>query len=169
MLIPAIALAAVILMMAAEALVSRRHEQVLLQRGAIEPPGDVYRTMRWAYPAAFVVMAAEGALAGSPPGPHTTAGVLLMIASKALKYWAIASLGPRWTFRVLVVPEPLVQHGPYAIVRHPNYVAVVGEMVSMALLVGAPVSGITATLLFSLLIRKRIRVENLALRHFTCS
>ena len=70
----------------------------------------------------------------------------------------------------LVVPgSSLVVHGPYAVVRHPNYIAVVGELVSMALLVDARVTGPVATLLFSLLLRHRIRVENEALRHLTCS
>ena len=56
--------------------------------------------------------------------------------------WAIASLGPRWSYRVLVVPgEPLVQSGPYRFIAHPNYLAVVGEMVGVAAIVWAPITG----------------------------
>lgn len=161
---------AVVLMMLAELRVSRRNEWDLRQRGAIEPPGDVYATMRWAYPAAFVAMAAEGAAFGPPPVFVTVAGALLLGASKALKWWAMVSLGPRWAFRVLIVPgDPLVTSGPYAALRHPNYVAVVGELVSMALLVGARVSGPITLLLFSLLLRRRIQVENRALRYPPCT
>jgi methyltransferase len=126
--------------------------------------------MQWAYPAAFAVMAFEGAIFGSGSAITTFAGALLMMASKALKFWAIASLGWRWTFRVLVVPgAPLVGHGPYAMLRHPNYVAVIGELVSMAVLVNAWVTGPLAMVLFSLLLRSRISVENRALRHPACS
>ena len=164
-----VALGLVLVVMAVEASISRRNEMALRSRGAVEPAGDVYRMMQWAYPASFVVMAIEGAISGPAIGAPTCAGALLMVPSKALKFWAIASLGDRWTFRVLVVPEPLVARGPYAWLRHPNYVAVVGELVSMALLVGAPVSGPVATLLFSRLIWMRIRVENRALRHSACS
>ncbi len=164
-----LALGLVLLVMAVEASVSRRNETALRGRGAVEPAVDVYRTMQWAYPASFVLMAIEGAIFGPAIGVPTIAGALLMVASKALKFWAIASLGDRWTFRVLVVPEPLVVRGPYAWIRHPNYVAVVGELVSMALLVGARVAGPVATVLFSLLIWRRIHVENRALRHLTCS
>lgn len=161
-----LALLAVLAMMGAEALISRRHEQDLRRRGAIEPSGDVYAVMQWAYPAVFVAMAAEGAMFGPDPGSNTRAGLILLAASKALKFWAIASLGPRWTFRVLTLSgEPLVDTGPYAFVRHPNYVAVVGELVSMALLVGARVTGPAAMVLFSVLLYKRIRVEDRALRH----
>lgn len=163
-------LVAVLLMMAAELAISRRHERRLRERGAVEPPGDVHSTMRWAYPGAFIAMAVEGAAFGPEPDTIAAAGLVLLGASKALKYWAIAALGPRWTFRVLVLPDvPLVTRGPYAAMRHPNYIAVVGELVSMALLVGARVTGPLATLLFSLLLRQRIRVENGALRHPPCS
>ena len=165
-----LALLAVLTMMGAEALVSRRNERNLRHRGAIEPPGDVYAVMQWVYPAVFVAMAAEGAISGPDPGSPTRAGLILLVASKALKFWAIAALGPRWTFRVLTLPgEPLVDTGPYAFVRHPNYVAVVGELVSMALLVGARVTGPAAVVLFSVLLYKRIGVEDRALRHPPCS
>lgn len=153
-------------MMLGESRISRRHERQLLQRGALEPPGDVYSAMQWAYPGAFIAMAVEGAVFGLPAVPFMLAGGLLLAGAKALKWWAMASLGTRWTFRVLIVPDaPLVQSGPYAVLRHPNYVAVVGELVSMALIVGARVSGPMALLLFGLLLRRRIRVENRALRY----
>lgn len=167
--VAAVSLAVVLVLMLAESLISRRNEQDLRQRGAVEPPGDVYSAMTWAYPAAFVAMAAEGAVFGPPPGLVTVAGALLLGASKALKWWAMASLGPRWAFRVLILPgAPLVTRGPYAVLRHPNYVAVIGELVSMALIVGARVSGPIALLLFSLLLRRRIGVENRALRYPPC-
>ena len=153
-------------MMLGESLISRRNEQQLRQRGAIEPLDDVYPTMRWAYPGAFVAMAAEGALFGPSGARLMLAGALLLGAAKALKWWAMASLGTRWTFRVLIVPDaPLAHTGPYAALRHPNYVAVVGELVSMALMVGARVSGPVTVLLFGLLLRQRIRVEDRALRY----
>ena len=164
-----LALGLVMVVMAVEASISRRNEMALCKRGAIEASGDVYRTMQWAYPASFGAMALEGAMFGNAPGTAAIAGACLMMASKALKFWAIASLGDRWTFKVLVVPEPLVTRGPYVWLRHPNYVAVVGELASMALLVGALVTGPVATMLFSLLVWRRIRVEDHALRHLACS
>jgi methyltransferase len=169
-LVASLASLAVFGMMLVEWSISMRNERRLRQAGAIEPAEDVYSTMQWAYPAAFVVMALEGAVFGSGSRVTTLVGVLLMTVSKALKFWAIASLGWRWTFRVLVVPgAPLVGHGPYAVLRHPNYVAVIGELVSMAVLVNAWVTGPLATVFFSLLLRSRISIENRALRHSACS
>ena len=167
---PLLVLIAIGTMMLAEAVISARHERELRRRGAVEPPGDVYATMRWAYPGAFVAMAVEAAWSGAPSSRVALAGVVLFVASKVLKWWAMASLGVRWTFRVLVLPgAPLVSGGPYVVLRHPNYVAVVGELAAVALLLNARVSGPIVTLLFSLLMWRRIRVENRALGYPTCT
>lgn len=170
LLVATASLIAALLMMGGELVLSRRHDARLRTQGAWEPPDDVYATMRWAYPAAFALMAIEGGIAGPAPGPATIVGVVVLVAAKLLKVWAIAALGPRWTFRVLVVPgAPLVTRGPYAFAHHPNYIAVVGELLGMAFLVGARVTGPLVVVLFGLLLRRRIIVENRALRHPTCS
>ena len=159
------ALATVLVMMAGELIRSRFNEQILRRRGAIEPAGDVYRSLAWAYPAMFVAMAVEGAVAGRSSAFVTRAGIAVFCAAKLLKLWAIHTLGPRWTFRVLVppVPEALVSSGPYAFLRHPNYVAVFGEIVGMAMVVGAPIAGAISLIGFAVLVRKRIAVEEKAL------
>lgn len=150
--------------MAGELWLSKRNERRLLARGALAPPDPAYRTMRWAYPLAFLAMAGEGALRGSPPMTLSIAGGAIFAAAKALKYWAVASLGDRWTFRVFVLPgTPLVTNGPYRLMRHPNYLAVVGELVGMALLVGARITGPSSLLLFGWLLRRRIDAEERAL------
>jgi methyltransferase len=157
-------LAAVLAMMAGELMLSRSNERILRRRGAIEPGGDVYRTLAWAYPAMFVLMAIEGAIAPSPPGVTSVSGALVFLAAKALKLWAISTLGPRWTFRVLVPPDvPLVSTGPYAWLRHPNYAAVFGEIIGFAMLVRAPITGLLSLIGFGVLVRKRIAVEERAL------
>jgi methyltransferase len=162
----------VVVVMLAEQRYSLANERALRDRGAFEPPEDVYPMMRVTYPAAFMVMAIEGALGEGAPRSWTIAGVVVFLASKALKYWAIASLGGRWTFRVLVPPDAAatrVTSGPYSFLRHPNYVGVMGELVGMAMLVGARVTGPLATCLFGVVLWQRIRVENAALRHPPCS
>lgn len=153
-----------LLLMLAEMLVSRTNERALRALGAVEPRGDVYRVMAWAYPLAFVASGLEGALFGPEPGMSTVAGAAVFVAGKALKFWAIASLGARWTFRVLVLPgAPLVTNGAYAWLRHPNYVGVIGELAGFALLVGAPVAGSVGLAGFGLLMWRRIAVEEQAL------
>ena len=166
---PAVAIAlltllAVVLMMGGELILSAFNEGRRRARGAIEPGGDVIALMRWAYPGSFVAMAIEGALSGPAPPTILVAGLALFGVAKAFKLWAIASLGPRWSYRVLVIPgEPLVHSGPYKYVSHPNYMAVVGEMAGVAATVWAPITGTLAIILFGWLMAKRIRVEDRAL------
>jgi len=158
------ALALVLLSMLVELRISRRNEGVLLSRGAIQPPDPVYGTMRWAYPGAFVGMAAEGLWRGTPGVRLMIAGAIVLVAAKLLKAWAIHSLRGRWTYRVFVLPDaPLVTGGPYRWLRHPNYLAVVAELTGFAILVGARWSGPFGVLFFGELLRQRIRAEERAL------
>jgi methyltransferase len=159
-----LALLSTLLIMIGEAVLSAHNERVLRERGAIEPAGDVYQVMRYAYPASFVAMAIEGALTGPAPREVLLVGLLVFGYAKALKIWAISALGVRWTYRVLVVPgAALVSHGPYAFIRHPNYVAVVGELAGMAMIVWSPGSGTLAVIGFGALMLRRIAIEDRAL------
>ena len=158
------ALVAVLLMMLGEAVLSAHNERILRERGAIEPPDDVIDTMRWAYPGSFVAMAAEGAWTGPADANALATGLVVLGFAKALKIWAISTLGTRWTYRVLVLPDaPLIARGPYTLLRHPNYLAVVGEIIGMALLVWAPVTGALSCVGFGWLLLRRIAVEDRAL------
>ena len=81
-----------------------------------------------------------------------------------LKYWAISALGPRWTFRVLVPPHSTrTVAGPYHYLRHPNYVAVIGEIVGFGLTAQSPVATALSLLIFVPLIVRRIGIEERAL------
>lgn len=164
MVISAAALLLVLAVMLAELRVSQRNERRLLARGAVAVPDPVYRTMKLAYPAVFVAMALEGMLRDTQPGTLTMLGLAVFLLGKALKVWAIAALGDRWTYKVLVIPgAPLVASGPYRYLRHPNYHGVVGELVGMALMTGAVVTGPAGTLLFGWLLLRRIAAEERAL------
>lgn len=156
--------AAVLLLMLVELQLSLFNERSLRAKGAIEPPDDVIRWMRIAYPGAFVLMGMEAAAGGPLSRNWVIGGLLLFGWAKALKFWAMAHLGSRWTFRVLVLPgAPLVSSGPYKYLRHPNYVGVLGELIAVAIALQAPVAGAVATLGFAWLLWRRIQVEERAL------
>jgi methyltransferase len=144
---------------------SRRHERALRAAGAIEPADDVYAWMRVVYPGMFLAMTAEGALATPACTTLVTIGIGVFLAAKLLKWWAILSLGRFWSFHVLVVPgAPLVASGPYRWLRHPNYLALMGEIAGVALLMRAPFTGTGAALAFGALLVARIRVEDRMLK-----
>lgn len=152
--------------MLAELRRSTTNERRLRADGAIEPADDVYRLMAVAYPLSFAAMAGEGLLRGGASAPPVLwVGVAVYAAGKALKYWAIATLGPRWSFNVLVVPgAPLVRSGPYRWMRHPNYVGLAGEYAGAGLWCGAWIAGPLSAIAFGWLLARRIAVEERALR-----
>jgi len=150
--------------MAWELAVSWRHERALRQAGAVEPPGDVYPVMRIVYPLCFLAMGVEAWRGTGVTLAWFAAGALIFTAAKTLKMWAIHTLGPRWTFRVLVVPgRGLISSGPYRWLRHPNYLAIPGELGGVAIALGAPVAGALSLLAFACLLARRIVVEERAL------
>jgi methyltransferase len=162
-----ILLAAVVLFasMIGEAVLAARNDSALRAQGAVEPSGDVYAIMQIAYPASFLVMLIEGAIRSA--GPYSTfwIGAAIFAAGKALKYWAIATLGPRWTFRVLVpTGGGRIRRGPYRWLAHPNYVGVAGELLGAAIAMRAIVSGPLAVAGFTYLMLRRVAVEDTALR-----
>jgi methyltransferase len=165
MIVVAATAAAIVLPMLIETWVSSGHDRTLRAQGAVEPSDDVYRGMAIAYPGAFVLLLAEGAWRGVGVDRLFVGGLLVFAAAKALKYWAIATLGPRWTFRVLVPPRSTrTGTGPYRWVSHPNYIAVAGELAGAALAMHALVTGPIAVAGFGLLMLRRIGVEERALR-----
>ncbi len=86
--------------------------------------------------------------------------VLLQIG----RLWVLTTLGPRWTTRIIVLPDaPLVRRGPYRFVNHPNYVVVVGEIAVLPLVFGLWQAALVFTLLNAAVLWVRIREESRAL------
>ena len=90
--------------------------------------------------------------------------LLLVVGTMALRYWAISSLGDRWTTRVFVVPEePPTVRGPYRWLRHPNYLAVIVEVAALPLVYTAWWTAVAFSIGNALVLRTRIKVEESAL------
>ena len=101
--------------------------------------------------------------------PDVSAGLawsmlVLVVAAQGLRWWCIATLGRRWNTRVIVVPGLApVTGGPYRLLRHPNYVAVVVEGVALPMVHGAWITAVVFTVANAALLRVRIRAEDAAL------
>ncbi|BBX95448.1 isoprenylcysteine carboxyl methyltransferase family protein [Mycobacterium lacus] len=88
----------------------------------------------------------------------------VLVLSQALRWWCVKSLGRRWNTRVIVLPHaPLVRRGPYRLMHHPNYVAVVAEGFALPMVHTAWLTAVGFTLANAVLLSVRIRVENSAL------
>ena len=88
----------------------------------------------------------------------------VFILLQAGRIWVIASLGRRWTTRVIMVSGvPPVARGPYRWLRHPNYAVVVAEIAVVPLALGLPLFALVFSAANAALLAYRIGVENRAL------
>lgn len=150
----------------AELVVSKRNAAWSFARGGRETGRGHYPVMVALHSGFLVAMLVE-AFVRRPevPAPLAWSMLGLAVASQALRWWCIASLGPRWNTRVIVVPGlPPVRSGPYRLLAHPNYVAVSVEGAALPLVHGCWITAVAFTVLNAALLRVRLRVENDALR-----
>jgi methyltransferase len=84
----------------------------------------------------------------------------VLAAATALRIWSIRSLGVNWNVRA-AVPDKVepVERGPYAYIRHPNYLALVLEFLAVPLVAGAWVSALVLSALNAAVLFDRIRQE----------
>jgi methyltransferase len=88
----------------------------------------------------------------------------MFVIVEIARIWVLASLGPRWTTRIIVLPEaPLVRRGPYRFVNHPNYLVVVAEIAVLPLVFGLWPVALIFTALNAAVLAIRIHAENAAL------
>jgi methyltransferase len=88
----------------------------------------------------------------------------LVLAAQGLRWWCIATLGRQWNTRVVVIPgASRVTAGPYRLLSHPNYAAVVVEGVALPMVHTAWITASVFTVLNAVLLRTRVKVENAAL------
>lgn len=139
-----------------ELLISRRNVRRLLQQGAHEVgrghyPVLVVLHVTWIAALIFWVPA------DAPANPIWLA---LFALVQLLRYWVIASLGARWTTRIIVLPgAELVRRGPYRWMRHPNYMVVGAEIALVPMIFGAWDVALAFTLANTAVLFHRIRVE----------
>lgn len=144
----------------AELVLAKRNTASLLARGGIEKsPGH--------YPYIVVMHAAWLLLLWffASNSPIHIWWLALFIVLQFLRVWVIATLGERWTTRIIVVPgEARVQRGPYRYIAHPNYVIVAAEIIALPMALGLPWVALVFTLLNAAILFVRIRAEADALK-----
>lgn len=155
----AIILALVTLQRLGELLIARRNTRVLLARGAREyAPGH--------YPLIVVVHAlwllSLWLLAPGRAIAWPLVAIFLLLQLGRL--WVLATLGDRWTTRIIVLPgAPLVAEGPFRFVRHPNYLVVIGEIAVLPLAFGLWEVALAFSLANAAVLAIRIGAEEQAL------
>jgi len=144
---------------------SRRNAARAFARGGVEMGQGHYRVMV-AFHTLFLFACVAEVLGLHRPFPGVWGWVALggAVLAQALRYWAIATLGDRWNSRIIVIPGlELVTGGPYRFLRHPNYVAVVLELLAVPLIHGAWLTAVVFTVGNAVVLFVRIRAEEQAL------
>ncbi len=158
-------LAAVALERGVELVLSARNARLARARGGVESGQGHYPVMAAFHGLFLLCCALEVVLLRRPfPGAAGWMALAVVLAAQGLRYWAIATLGWRWNTRIVVVPDAApVTGGPYRWVRHPNYVAVIAELIALPLVHGAWLTALVFSLGNAWLLRVRIRAEEQAL------
>ena len=101
----------------------------------------------------------------APNRPVSPFWLALFVVLEMGRIWVLASLGRRWTTRIIVLPdEPLVRRGPYRFISHPNYLIVIGEIAVLPLVFGLWQIALIFTLVNAGVLTIRVREEERALR-----
>lgn len=150
-----------------ELVLSKRNTDRLRARGAYEVAAGHYPLIvllhaAWLIGLWYLVVYRAAVSGASVEVRWAWLGVFVVL--QALRFWVIATLGPRWTTRIIVLPgAPLVTGGPYRFVSHPNYWVVAGEMLALPLVFGLVWYGIAFSALNAAVLWMRVRAEEAAL------
>ena len=142
-----------------ELALSRHNTRRLLARGAIEVGASHYPLIVSVHAAWLIALWIWGR------GESVNLVALaVFIALQGLRVWIIATLGVRWTTRIIVLPgEPLVASGPYRYLSHPNYAVVAAEIATLPLALHLPMLALIFTALNAAVLAIRLRAETRAL------
>jgi len=148
-----------------ELVVSARHLAWARARGGVETGAGHYPVMAAVHTLLLVSCVVEVHAFDRPFLPWLGWPMLAVVAgTQALRWWCVRTLGPQWNTRIVVVPGlPLVRRGPYRLLRHPNYVAVVVEVAALPLVHTAWLTAVVFSLLNVVVLSVRIPAEQRAL------
>lgn len=143
----------------AELWLARRNTARLLARGAVEHGAGHYPAIVALHTAWIVALVAFGWDEAPRPG-----WLLAFAVLQILRLWVLATLGPRWTTRIIVLDEPLVARGPFRLLPHPNYAVVMAEIAVAPMVLGLTWVAVVFSILNALLLGLvRIPAESRAL------
>ena len=145
--------------------ISRAHVRAALAHGAIEAGRGHFPFMVLLHSAFFVSCFAEVFVLDRPfPGLLGFAALVFLLLAQVLRYSAIVALGERWSVRIIVWPNRgPVTTGPYRWIKHPNYVAVVVELLCLPLVHGAWITALAFSIANAAVLAVRVREEERAL------
>lgn len=153
----------------AELVVAKRNLAWSRARGGVEFGAGHYPVMVVLHTGLLIGCLAEVGFLNRPFLPWLGWPMLaVVLAAQALRWWCITTLGRQWNTRVVVIPgAERISGGPYRLLPHPNYVAVIAEGIALPLVHTAWITALVFTVLNAALLTTRISTENTALASLT--
>lgn len=159
MSLASIILALVTLQRLGELVLARHNTKALMARGGIEVGARHYPLIVALHAAWLTTLWIFGL-----DQEVDLSALALFVVLQGIRAWVLATLGARWTTRIIVLPgEKLVAAGPYRYLSHPNYVVVAGEIAVLPLALHLPGVAVVFTALNAIVLIIRIRAESRAL------
>lgn len=147
-----------------ELAISKRNWQ-LQRSSAKQLPEARFRWMVALHTSVFILLPLEYYFfAGSFTGLLSQTALTVLALALLLRCWMFYCMGHSWNVRVVYGPNcAIVSNGPYHYIRHPNYVVVCLELLSLPLVWQLWRSALLLTLSNALVLRHRIAAEEAVL------
>ncbi len=151
-----------------ELIVASKNEKWMRSQGAFEVGADHYPVMVLMHTGFFVTLLLEVTALDRPLSPIWLVLLTIFLIAQVMRIWCLISLGKYWNTKILVLPgADVVKKGPYRWIRHPNYLIVTVELLTLPLLFGAYFTAILFTVLNLWMLSVRIPAEENALKEVT--
>ena len=151
-------LAFVIVQRLIELVIAKRNTARLLAKGAREHGAEHYPFIVALHTAWIIAMVVLGY-----DEPVNLVFLAIFAVLQAARLWILVSLGERWTTRIIVTDEPLVERGPFGFMQHPNYALVCAEIFIAPVVLGLVWVAFAFSALNAAMLFVRIRAEERAL------
>lgn len=149
----------------AEMRLSRRNQRNMISKGASQVSEPHFHWMVALHAGVMIGAAIEVIVLHRPliPALAIPMGILFLL-SNALRWWVIRSLRGHWNVQVVDSARlGVVTSGPYRWIRHPNYVAVFVELVSLPLIYTAWITALVGAIFNAWVLHSRSAVEDAVL------
>lgn len=154
----------VIVQRIAELFRAKRNEKLAFTAGGVEFDRGGYKAIVLMHTCFFLSLIAEYLYFDPGVNKYWYVYFALFLAAQVLRYWTITSLGTKWNTRIIIVPgSSLVTKGPFRYMKHPNYAAVITELLVIPMMFSCYITAGVFTVLNLLVLKRRIRIEEQAL------
>lgn len=141
--------------------ISRGNQHKMISRGVARPNDTSFGIVAFVHTAVLIGAAVEAVFLQRPFIPWlATVAFAVFILSNVIRFWVVATLGQLWTVQVMDSTNlGIITTGPFRYVRHPNYLGVILEMISLPLIHTAWITAIAGSAAYSIALTRRVTTE----------